>query len=88
VNRTLTLEITLPTAGLEAARRLGLPISEHPTLFSTPEDLGELRKLFHSHPYPQHRCFIRQSHGFFILGESVAAAEEVFEEVVVPHLSL
>lgn len=40
-------------AGLDAARRLGLPISEHETLFSTPPDLDELEDLLNAHPYPQ-----------------------------------
>lgn len=39
--------------GLDAARQLGLPISEHETLFSTPADLDELEGLLNGHPYPQ-----------------------------------
>ncbi len=60
----------LPYTGLSYASRLGLPISAHATLFSTPEDLAELEALFRSHPYPQHRCYIRRGHG----GCSEAAA--------------
>jgi len=65
---------------------MGLPISEHATLFSTPPDLQELEALLAGHPFPQQRCFIRRGHGFFILGEDVAHAEGTFDEFVVPHL--
>jgi hypothetical protein len=43
--------------GLAEARRLGLPISEQETLFSTPPDLQQLEDLLMAHPYPQ-VCFI------------------------------
>ncbi|KIY94972.1 hypothetical protein MNEG_12989 [Monoraphidium neglectum] len=46
-------------AGLLAARRRGIPVSERETLFSTREDLGELEALFKAHPYPQHRVYVR-----------------------------
>ncbi|KXZ53577.1 hypothetical protein GPECTOR_6g494 [Gonium pectorale] len=72
--------------GLSYAAQLGLPISPHATLFSTPEDLAELEALFRSHPYPQHRCYIRRGHGFFLLGRSLAEAERLFEQLVVPWL--
>jgi hypothetical protein len=42
-----------PPAGLAEARRLGLPISEQETLFSTPPDLQQLEDLLMAHPYPQ-----------------------------------
>lgn len=74
------------TAGLEAARALCLPISEHATLFSTPPDLEELEALLAGHPFPEQRCFIRRGHGFFILGEDVKHAQGTFEEFVVPYL--
>lgn len=72
--------------GLSYASRLGLPISAHATLFSTPEDLAELEALFRSHPYPQHRCYIRRGHGFFLLARSIVEAEQLFTELVEPWL--
>eukprot|EP00879_Flechtneria_rotunda_P015732 GHRR01016454.1.p1 GENE.GHRR01016454.1~~GHRR01016454.1.p1 ORF type:complete len:236 (+),score=52.74 GHRR01016454.1:114-821(+) len=72
--------------GLATARELGLPISEHETLFSTPADLQALEKLLSQHPYPRQRCFIRRSHGFFILAQSCKEAEQVLDELVVPFL--
>eukprot|EP00878_Enallax_costatus_P018072 GHUV01019014.1.p1 GENE.GHUV01019014.1~~GHUV01019014.1.p1 ORF type:complete len:251 (+),score=57.08 GHUV01019014.1:162-914(+) len=72
--------------GLDAARTLNLPISEHETLFSTPADLNELETLLMAHPYPAECCFIRRGHGFFILGGTVAHAEATFDRVVVPFL--
>lgn len=65
---------------------MGLPVSEHETLFSTPEDLAELEALFRLHPYPKHKCFIRKGHGFFILGPSVEEVHSVFRTVVLPVL--
>lgn len=83
----LLLPCPLPhCAGLDAARALQLPISEHATLFSTPPDLQELEALLAAHPFPAQRCFIRRGHGFFILGEDVAHAEQTFDQLVVPHL--
>ncbi|WIA33991.1 hypothetical protein OEZ86_012376 [Tetradesmus obliquus] len=73
--------------GLAEARRLGLPISEQATLFSTPPDLQQLEHLLMAHPYPQERCFIRRGHGFFILAGSAAEAETVFEDKVAPFLA-
>ncbi|GFR48982.1 hypothetical protein Agub_g11000, partial [Astrephomene gubernaculifera] len=72
--------------GLSYATQLGLPISPRATLFSTPEDLAELEALFRSHPYPQHRCYIRRGHGFFLLAGSVAEAEALFAQLVLPWL--
>lgn len=72
--------------GLKEAARLGLPISERETLFSTPEDLSELEGLFRSHAYPHHRCFIRKGHGFFVLGTDVQDARRVLEQCVLPYL--
>ncbi|GLC33674.1 hypothetical protein PLESTM_000099000 [Pleodorina starrii] len=72
--------------GLSYAAQLRLPISPHETLFSTPEDLAELEALFRAHPYPQHRCYIRRGHGFFLLAKTVAEAGEWFERWVQPWL--
>ena len=58
-------------AGLDLPQRLVFPISHEATLFSTPEDLRELEQLFAAHPYPQHKCYNRKGHGFFLLGRSV-----------------
>ena len=69
------LPLPLLPAGLELAGRLGIPISHVATLFSTPEDRQQLESLFAAHPYPQHRCFVRRSHGFFLLGRWVAPGE-------------
>lgn len=73
-------------AGLEAARRAGLPISDSATLFSTPEDLQALEALFRERAYPEHRCYIRRQHGFFLLAGSVAEAERQLELIVLPLL--
>ncbi|PNW86255.1 hypothetical protein CHLRE_02g078912v5 [Chlamydomonas reinhardtii] len=69
-----------------AAEELGLPISQRATLFSTPEDLAELESVFRSHPYPQHTCYIRRGHGFFLLADCVAEARRHFESLIVPWL--
>lgn len=76
----------LRRAGLEEAGRLGLPISRRETLFSTPEDLAELEQLFRSHKYPQHKCFIRKGHGFFIIGQDVNDVAATFGALVEPFL--
>ena len=55
----------------EAAAKLGIPISRKETEFSTPEDYEAFSELLSSHPYPEHKIFIRKGHGFFILGESI-----------------
>eukprot|EP00667_Euglena_gracilis_P018643 EG_transcript_19845 len=60
----------------QEAEQLGLPVSATETLFSTPEDTAALMELFESFHYPEHRIFIRQGHGFFILAPSIAAACE------------
>jgi hypothetical protein len=73
-------------AGLELTRHLGMPISEQETLFSTPEDLQQLEALFASHPYPEHRCYIRRGHGFFLLAEGPEEAAALFERLILPHL--
>ena len=73
-------------AGLAVAARLGLPISERATLFSTPEDLSELEELFREAPYPAHRCYVRRGHGFMLLAQSVAGAAAYFESEIRPHL--
>ncbi|GAB4815104.1 hypothetical protein N2152v2_002150 [Parachlorella kessleri] len=73
-------------AGLDLAQRLGFPISHEATLFSTPEDLRELEQLFAAHPYPQHRCYIRKGHGFFLLGRSVGEVRQNFRELILPYL--
>lgn len=74
-------------AGLERARQQGLPVSEQETLFSTPEDLAQLEALFRAYPYPQHRCYIRRSHGFLLLATSVEEAEQHFEQQILPLYS-
>ncbi|CAJ1453026.1 unnamed protein product [Effrenium voratum] len=61
-------------AGLKKAEELQLPISHEETLFSTPEDVEALMKLFQQFPYPQNRVFIRRGHGFLILAPTVDAA--------------
>jgi hypothetical protein len=69
---------------LQAAQELGLPISDHETLFSTPEDLAALEALFIAHPYPAHNLYIRKGHGFFLLGQTAAEVGQVLEQVVAP----
>jgi hypothetical protein len=73
-----------PPAGLAAAQQLGLPISDHETLFSTPEDLDALEALFLAFPYPQHRLYVRKGHGFFLLGQTCEEVQRVLEGVVAP----
>jgi hypothetical protein len=73
-------------AGLVYAAAKGIPISEHETLFSTPEDLHELELLFKAHPYPEHRCFVRLGHGFFIIGSDMEDVQQTFESLVEPFL--
>jgi hypothetical protein len=73
-------------AGLTLARSLGMPISEQETLFSTPEDLEQLEALFARHPYPEHRCYIRRGHGFFLLAEGPEEAATLFERLILRHL--
>lgn len=69
---------------LHRARQAGLPISDHETLFSTPEDRQALEALFRSHPYPAHRCYIRRGHGFLLLAQSVQEAGAYLEQHVLP----
>lgn len=67
--------------GLALARALGAPVSETPTLFSTPEDLAEVEKLLKEHPYQadhageEHGLYVRRGHGFFLLAADVASLE-------------
>ena len=72
--------------GLQAAINAGMPISEEETLFSTPADLDALENLFKKYPYPEHRCYIRRGHGFFLLADSVADAEVQFDTLILPLL--
>lgn len=72
--------------GLKEAQMRGLPISPKATLFSTPDDLRELEGLFHSHPFPQHKCFIRTGHGFFVLGTDINDARQVLDRLILPYL--
>lgn len=37
-----------------------------------------------SHPYPQHRCYIRRGHGFLLLAQSVRDAGAYLEQHVLP----
>lgn len=69
------------------AERAGMPISEEETLFSTPEDMQAVVKLFSHHSYPQHRCFIRRGHGFLLLAQSIEQAEEYIDTVIVPLIA-
>lgn len=70
----------------KSAEELNLPISPIETLFSTPEDLIELEKLFSVYPYPQHHIYIRKNHGFFLLADSVDEALDIFKDIILPHL--
>lgn len=53
------------------AERLGVPISEEETAFSTPEDRAALTHLASQHPWPEHRMWIRRGHGFFVVGSEL-----------------
>ncbi len=53
------------------AARLGVPISEEETAFSTPEDRAALTHLASRHPWPEHRMWIRRGHGFFVVGNAI-----------------
>ena len=70
------------TAGLDAARAAGVPISERETLFSTPDDLEELEALFGRFPYPDHQVYVRRGHGFFVLADDVAGAARAVDRVL------
>lgn len=72
--------------GLQAAINAGMPVSEEETLFSTPADLDALENLFKKYPYPEHRCYIRRGHGFFLLADSVEDAEVQFDTLILPLL--
>uniref|UniRef100_A0A0G4FWB8 Class II aldolase/adducin N-terminal domain-containing protein n=1 Tax=Chromera velia CCMP2878 TaxID=1169474 RepID=A0A0G4FWB8_9ALVE len=70
------------------SRGIHIPISDEETLFSTPEDVAALERLFDSAGYfPLHRTFIRRGHGFFILGEGSSEALETLRTVVVPQIA-
>jgi hypothetical protein len=74
--------------GLALARALGAPISETPTLFSTPEDLAEVERLLKEHPYQaghggeDHGLYVRRGHGFFLLAEDVPTLERRLARVL------
>lgn len=61
-------------ADAEAAETLGTPITTAWTRCSTPADRLAALELFREHPYPAHRVFIRQQHGFLLLAEDCATA--------------
>jgi hypothetical protein len=67
---------------------IGCPCSHEETLFSTPADTEALMVLFKKYPYPQHKCFVRKGHGFFILSQSVEEAMHIFNHQVKPHIIL
>lgn len=73
-------------ADQKAADELNLPISIKETLFSTPEDLDELERLFEQYPYPKHQIYIRKNHGFFLLADSIAEAVRIYENSILPYL--
>lgn len=73
-------------AGLVLAQKAGLPVSKQETMFSTPEDLEELENLLKSHPYPEHRCFVRRGHGFFLLGRDMEDVRQQYNSIIVPLL--
>lgn len=62
----------------EEANALNIPCSSDETLFSTPEDLNSLMKLFNDYPYPTYQIHVRKNHGFFLLSETAEEAIELF----------
>lgn len=73
-------------AGVVLARRLGAPVSDKPTMFSTPEDLFEVEKLLTEHPYEgseQHGLYVRRGHGFFLLADDLGQLEARLARVLV-----
>lgn len=52
----------------EDAARLGAPIGEEETEFSTPEDRLALLALVRRAPWPETDLWIRRGHGFFLVG--------------------
>jgi hypothetical protein len=61
----------------EEAACHGFPCSPEETLFSTPADLEALMTLFEQYPYPEHQCYVRKNHGFFLLAQSEEEAIQV-----------
>ena len=59
-----------------------MPCSEKDTLFSTPEDVKALDALLRIHPYPQHKTYIRQGHGFIVLAETVNEGVEILQSMI------
>eukprot|EP01024_Parvocaulis_polyphysoides_P045045 TRINITY_DN4187_c0_g1_i2.p1 TRINITY_DN4187_c0_g1~~TRINITY_DN4187_c0_g1_i2.p1 ORF type:complete len:264 (-),score=33.21 TRINITY_DN4187_c0_g1_i2:391-1107(-) len=70
----------------KVAKNIGVPISEKITTVSTSDDAEEFVKLFEPYPYPQHNCYIRLGHGFFIVGDTVEELKNTFEKLVQPYL--
>lgn len=71
---------------LQAAQHAGMPISMTETLFSTPEDLDALEKLFTEFPFPKYKCYIRKGHGFLLLAEDLEEAKHLWENYVLPAI--
>jgi len=72
----------------EEATRLGFPCSAHATVFSTREDKQAMMELLAQHPYPRHKIFVRQGHGFFLLEGDVESAVRLFDELILPNMAV
>jgi ribulose-5-phosphate 4-epimerase/fuculose-1-phosphate aldolase len=55
------------------AARLGAPIADEETEFSTPEDRQALLALVRRAPWPEQDLWIRRGHGFFLVGRDLDA---------------
>ncbi|CAG8610631.1 8958_t:CDS:2 [Paraglomus occultum] len=66
----------------DICEKLGIPVSEKETRFSTREDMDAMMSLLSKWSYPQFKVFVRRGHGFFILGKDAEDVFEVYENKV------
>ncbi|CAG8501224.1 3336_t:CDS:2 [Paraglomus brasilianum] len=66
----------------DICEKLGIPVSEKETRFSTREDMDAMMSLLSKWSYPQFKVFVRRGHGFFILGKDAKDVFEIYENKV------
>ena len=47
-----------------------------------------MMELLAQHPYPRHKIFVRQGHGFFLLEGDVESAVRLFNELILPNMAV